>query len=275
MKNRKNCVATTIVFFFCSLALQANVKVNIKDAIVKNLIQVNAVSKGGGIGKCVSLKIKNKTANKIQIEIDAGRRLINNVKSQQDLIITEQCFVYLEPNQTVKKDIYAMCGEAADMSPKKNVSFSFGSNHNKDLSKLALLIHQYKFQTNAGQAAIWAITDNHDIKKIYSNDTFETNTLRRFIANVKKTEYSLFNEIKKIKSTTLYVGFNLSVAKKVSIYILDKEGNTIKEIQNEYPYLSGAHSTKVVFETNTLTINDYDLVVKTADEIVMKRSFKL
>ncbi len=256
------------------LFLQAKSAFTIKDAVTQKKVAVKLVSNGKHVGKCVTFTIKNLADKPISVLIDAGRRLKNHNSDNQDLIVTQQLLVQLKPKQTTNIPIYAMCGEAKDASPKSTDNFTIAENDNADLKGLALLIYKRNFQTDAGQHAIWTITDGYDAKEIVSADTLEQNTLRRYVSALAYVKNTAVAGVP-AKKINLYTGFTLFERKQVTVQVLDAQGNVLKTFINDYPFTAGSHSLRYEFATEAGEVKTYLLKIIANNEMVLQREFKL
>lgn len=273
MKTFKGVAYVAIAWCF-PLFLQAKSAFTIKDAVAQKKVSVKLVSNGKHVGKCITFNIKNLADKPISVLIDAGRRLKNNNTYNQDLIVTQQLLVQLKPKQSVNLPVYAMCGEAKDGSPQSTDNFTIADNDNADLKGLALLIYKRNFQTDAGQHAIWTITDGYDAKEILSADTFEQNMLRRYVsalAYVKNTAVAAVPN----KKINLYTGFTLFERKQVTVQVFDEQGNVLKTFISDYPFTAGSHSLRYEFATDAGEVKTYVLKIIANNEMVLQRQFKL
>lgn len=134
-------------------------------------------------GKCLQLTISNISKQPIEIKIDHAVHFINEEKSHQDLINTEDVLVRLIAGETRNIAINALCCEKNDGSPSELDTFQFSKISSPSIQGLCKLLQLKNEYGNIAQQALWCFTDENDLNMIY--DTYaDTNFENRLVAYI-------------------------------------------------------------------------------------------
>lgn len=204
MKRKTLLSLVCITAILLILTERNHAAVPLLDAIKNKSIQVDIKSNGdkhgnSHIGKCLNFTIKNlSTYKNLSVSLNAGLKLACENPGLQDMIITENQIFALAPGQTRSYDVCGMCIEKSNGGPRAEVRYKTNGFAKSPLLDLTDLIAQKGYQTTAGQAAVWVITDKASPDAISSENKKEMKELRDFVYNIASTpdfrEYCISGE---------------------------------------------------------------------------------
>lgn len=223
-----------LLFVACSLWLllvTEAASINLLEAQNLKKISLQAKGKGGHMGDCISLTVKNLTQAKQEIIVTPGLIFTEQDPGAQNLMVVEQYQLALMPGATKTLNVSTMCIELHDYSPQNGDVFVLNKEATGYLASLAELIARKKYQNSTAQSAVWALTDQAEIGDIYSSDTVMAGQLATFVANatgrprpkviVPKEHY--------IYSIRMNMVHHFSKTTKVTLACYDSSGTLIKE----------------------------------------------
>ena len=139
---------------------------------------------GVHFGKCMAIILKSNIDSLVLLKIDCGTELIPFDTTFQTMIVTKTVELPLYPNQTYATRFYAMCGQIHDDPPYVESTYKVGELSDSNTVKLAQYFEKNFIQNMIGQHALWAYTDEADVKELekYGADSL-TLTLTQNILN--------------------------------------------------------------------------------------------
>ncbi len=243
---------------FCQAA---EVSCKLSEAIQKKLVSVKFTGakddtahmmQSSHYGPCISMEIASASADNLQINLEYGYILMPEDSSTQAMMVTQSLVASLNPKQKKNYRLYAMCTEASDGSPGSDDNFKIGKRSTGNLLGLAELLNRKKYQNDAGQDAVWCLTDNRDIHSIYSTDTGMMYDLRRFVAKAKNLPPASIYETEPTEAapvtyTTRYVysgslSYSLAGNHKVLIALFDEDNHMKKVYVNNESQRDGVYT---------------------------------
>ncbi len=192
-------------------------------------------------GPCMQMEVKSNVAESLLMSLDYGYQLVPEDTSLQTMVVTQSQIVKLGPGQKKKYKVYAMCTEAHDAAPAPSKKFKIGKRTNGHLLGLTELINRKKYHHDAGQNAVWCITNNYGLSSIYHEDTSVMYTLRRYVATAKNLPIaSVYSDAENnvsisqptIRTRTVYSGslsYSITNNTKVLLALFD-ESNHMKRV---------------------------------------------
>jgi hypothetical protein len=199
-------------------------------------------------GPCMQVVLTCKSTTAIAISMEHGYLLMPEDTNIQTMLVTQDFFVNLAPGQNKTQKLYAMCSEASDGSPSAAMDFKVGKRSTGNLLNIAALISKKNYQADAGQSAVWCISDKRDLFDIYSSDTTMMYDLRRFVAKAIGYTGSIYDAPAPVyqeyvappppKPVFTYSGnvtYNVITPKKVFLALFDEQNHMKKVfVNNEY-----------------------------------------
>ena len=150
---------------------------------------------GVHFGKCMAIILKSNIDSLVLLKVDCGTELIPFDTTFQTMIVTKTVELPLYPNQTYATRFYAMCGQINDDPPYTESTYKLGELSDSNAVKLAQYFERNYIQNMIGQHALWAYTDEADVKDLekYGADSL-TIALTRNILNDLSIKTTLTNE---------------------------------------------------------------------------------
>ena len=117
-------------------------------------------------GKCMAIALKSSVDSLILLRIDCGTKLVPFDETFQTMIVTKTVELPLYPGQSYSTRLYAMCGQIHDAPPYIESMYRIGELADSNTVKLAQYFDRYYIQNMIGQHALWAYTDEADLKDL-------------------------------------------------------------------------------------------------------------
>jgi hypothetical protein len=240
-----------IVVLFFSLALFSSMKVNkdvnfieIKEAILKKIIQVDFVSNGKYQGNSIKMNIKCNKNSAIKILVPAGSYFLSEAEDEQDLVTPVDQFFTLAPNSNSSKIVNGYCCQANNKCPKENKKFKLIDRKLPLMNKLSELIKNKNYEHSVLQDVVWSISDKKPLSNITStNNPNEIKKLREELAILTGLKNDWF-ESPQLRTVDVYGNINRETIKIQGNLdlVITKEGFIHQEVQDS--------SGKVLMKSN-------------------------
>jgi len=183
-----------LFFLFLSSFLNATANpatpVSIREAVargwVKALISADSLQSTGSshYGQCLRLQLTNLGKSPLNLLLENGRFLETADTNEQRMIVTRQELISLQGGKMKSIPVYAMCSQMHDRSPGETSALSPGPMAEGNLLTLTRFLEKHNIQGQAGQEAVWVITDNNDIGSIYLPDEHELKLLQEMVSSL-------------------------------------------------------------------------------------------
>jgi len=227
------------------------------DAVQKNLIKV--VFKGRGVtpensnshyGRCISLSIKNITSQRLELKLEAGRKLRCYKDSVQSMMVSKTEMFALGPGNTSDFTINAFCTKKNSGSPKATNVYNMQGMAEGYLYELVQLIESLDCQDNMGQQAVWVLTDSISPNNISGDDAAKAKKLKDFVefaikniktekANGFNYDYSFPDKIYNGYKITGDINWTMAYSGTVTLSVYDSKGKKVADIFTGVPYNPG------------------------------------
>jgi len=184
MNSIKNLIACLIILINADLAHARYILV--QDAAGQGLIECVSTGRwnrnstevyndpnGQYFGKCMTMTLKSRADSTLLLSIPAGLMLLCEDTTTQDMIITREWYIQINPGEKKTLQLYAMCSEIHDNMPHKDLTFRIGEMADRNLVSIVTTIEAMFMQNIVGQDAVWAYTDNateHDVRRYGATD---------------------------------------------------------------------------------------------------------
>lgn len=242
--------------------------ISISEALAQKKIDASFISKGGHSGECVEMKIVNLTNDQLNIQLDAGDKLMSEDSTKQNIFISHTDLIALAPKGTRLKNIYGFCCAVTKHSPTKDNHFSFVKNSNGKEVKLASFINTHRsIDEDALQHAIWVVCNGEDAAGIYAEDMTEVQELKKLVAEITGKPIPWYTKKFDRDSTGMLVRralklyavmhFDLMQPSEVTVVIKDATGNTMKIPMQEKLLERGHYDFEYNWETNMISPGTY------------------
>jgi len=270
---------------FVKAAVASNHR-SVDSLINEGFISANFVSLGGFQGNCVEASLENRTGNLVYVLIEAGRRLIAEDSSCQDIFIVKDNKVKLEPWAKLKTNIFGFCCISSNSAPKAKMKFAVGYMAPPDWLRLAQFINASNFDNSTIQSAVWCISNNHSISSVFGKPEALVKALKDTLGAIKKIPVPWYTTTYESSSTSVFSGNPERISGRFNYYIKhhghlvvaikNKNGTTVKvlsEFENQ-----GQGSFEYQFDLNVKgwTKGEYHIVVyEDYATVLANKSFKI
>lgn len=246
----------------------ATSELSIEDALKKGLIQLVIKGKGGYTGDVITMKIKNTCNKSLSINLEAGRRLDSKNNNEQDILVTHAQEIFVSAKQQKDVNVFGMCCQAHNSSPKFNSIYTIGKLADSSLIKLAVFIDKNKYYTNStAQEAVWTISDNNSLASIYGGDKETVTSLRNYVSKItgrkiptydityrQDNENDVMGKASKIEGVFDY---SLPASSHVTIAIYDSEGHLVQVLFENISHEKGLYKLYYTFRTRNIPEGTY------------------
>lgn len=131
----------------------------------------------------LSVTVKNIKSTPVKVKVPNGFQFIPEDDAYQNIIITHEEMLVLNPGKQLTIPVYGMCTENHDRAPSSGVGYRMGSQANDKISTLTKYIERNKLHDPLGQSAVWAMTCGTPIEDITGFDTTAAKELVKYVAN--------------------------------------------------------------------------------------------
>ncbi|CAN5497630.1 hypothetical protein BH10BAC1_BH10BAC1_11020 [soil metagenome] len=174
-----------IVFTLTEIPVFSNVVMSVEDAAKKGLVKLSIKSKGGYTGEVIEMKIQNLTNKKLDLRLEAGRKLDSKQQNEQDILVTKEQELFVNANQTKTVNVFGMCCQAHNSAPTLKHEYFVGHLADSNLVKMAMFIDKNKYYTtSSAQQSVWVVSDDNSIGSIDDDDKEVKKSLREFVAKL-------------------------------------------------------------------------------------------
>ncbi len=230
------------------------------DALQKKLIKV--IIKGRGTtsdnssshyGRCITVNVKNISQQRLDLTIEAGRKLKCYKDSVQSMVISQTEMFALGPGNSSDFTINAFCTSKHSGAPGVKNEFSMQGMAKGYLYELVKLIESLDCQDNMGQQAVWVLTDSISTANITGGDPVKAKKLKSFVEfAIKKViinkdesynyDYSYPEKNAKGYKISGEINWNMPYNGTVTLSIYDNKGKKILDVFTGVPYRPGFQS---------------------------------
>lgn len=183
-----------VAFSLSEIPVFANVVLSVEDAAKKGLVKLFIKSKGGYTGNVIEMKIQNLTNKKLDLRLEAGRRLDSKHQNEQDILVTKEQEIFVNANQLKSVNVFGMCCQAHNSSPGEKHEYEVGHLADSSLVKLAMFIDKNKYYAaSSAQQSVWVVSDNNSIGCINDDDKEVKNNLRIFVSQLTGKPIPLYD----------------------------------------------------------------------------------
>lgn len=237
------------LFLFCLIiqwqASASPKNINFRDAVRHHMIEVHASAKGGYMGNCLSLRMKNKTQQDLNVYIEPGLIFTPNDTNMQNLVAIGDERLLVAAGKETLLGLNAFCGKSYARCPKATTAYRFWKQGDTGLVSALRFIKTKRLYDGLGQRAVWMFTNQHCINRIYddSRPTLSQEFVK-YLANVTGKEIPEFYiQNKRPLANTEYVynsevdhsyvviSWNFRAPRNTHVSIYDKSGSFIKDAQ--------------------------------------------
>ncbi len=185
MKSFRSINFLLIVFSIVELPAFSNSVLSVEEAAKNGFVKLIIKSKGGYTGAVIEMIVHNLTSRKLDLKIEAGRKLDSKHQNEQDILVTMDQEFFVNVNQVKTINVSGMCCQANNSAPTAKFEYSVGSMADSNFIKLARFIDKNKYYASySAQQAVWVVSDDNSIGGIDDEDIEVKNKLRNFVSKL-------------------------------------------------------------------------------------------
>ncbi|MEQ9188522.1 MAG: hypothetical protein RLP15_12365 [Cryomorphaceae bacterium] len=240
---------------------------SLDDLIEKGIVQLNFSGNGGHTEDCITLRASNLGSEFLTTRIEPGRTLIAADAHEQNIVVTQELILAMQPNQVLERQVYGFCYQSLDAGPAFGSEFTLGAVDQGTLAKVADFLNRHRDIPSATQQeAIWVVSDCHPLSSIHSYDE-ATEALANYVADVLglekpwyttdhvKTVDALFT--RQIERVYGEIPFDVGSYATLTISILDQNGRVMKRLVRATRYGPGQYTQPVDIQVRNWPAGEY------------------
>ena len=213
-------------------------------------IVLHPIGLGGHSGECLRVDVKNLTSAAVNTAIPAGWIFVSEDPMEQDLIVVREEVIALAPNGRRSVTCRAFCTEASMRAPGKDALFRKGHPAPEKLTILARYVDSLAFEDDLVGAAVWVLSDGHDIASLGALDSTKNDALRDLISTLSgqpAPRYTLrYAEDDRMacsgrpSTITRTLRFNNAAPQRLTVLVRSNDGRTHHVLHSGTPLVSGS-----------------------------------
>jgi hypothetical protein len=192
---------TVILSILMSFAPVKTEAIDIHEAVAKDLIKVEAISKGDYSGQCMAVVISPIKSNKYVVNIPAGTHFIAENDPEQDIFVVEDQILAMTTKEAQTFSVEGFCSQHDDSSPSEGSLFKMTKSKDAKLVELANFIKGKGYSEDTKQSAIWAVSDGETIAAIFEEDKEEVKELRDYVCDITERPNPWYNSVQEYTVT--------------------------------------------------------------------------
>jgi len=135
--------------------------------------------------KRIRLKVKNPHKRKdIKIRFETGLQFASRDTSEQDQIILQARTLLVRAGATVTPSFASYCTQAKHLSPDEDSPYDIKKEANGKLLELCQFLSNEEEVDYIAQHAVWTVTNDHDLKGLWHQDTKTAIKIQNFVAKL-------------------------------------------------------------------------------------------
>jgi hypothetical protein len=280
-------VFTSLLLFFLVFNVSGKKDtVAISKAFLKKIIKLDIKGKGGFQGECLSMKIKNNSADSILIFIEAGWRFDSSDSTMQDILVVKDQYLPLAKKQEKTFGVEGFCCQAHKSGPAEKSKFAIGDSAKGPLRTIAKYLSKIKVSISNLQHAIWVVSDNNDLSSVEDDGTEPSKKLREFISKLKGIEIPWYNTKYKNEPGPAFSGkpkyitakLNYSINNDLALVmanIRDEAGTIVKSFMITKGAMRGEYTFDMDWDVSNMPKGKYYLRVYENQRELLKQIINL
>lgn len=234
----------------------------------------------------LSVQIENLQSTPLQVDIKSGNVFLAEDAQLQDMIVTEDQPVVLQPREKKTLTLAAMCISPSKGSGFKGTSYRLSSESYPSLEQLASFIGKKKVQTSEAQQALWVLINNQPLSCIYGPDTILSLDLQQQVAAIRKEkipeklqvsnsyQYNYYYGELKIELSG-YFNYDIYKARNIEIAMFNDRGVLVRELMRKDVSSAGNHRLDYKFDASVYDEDVYYVKLIMDDRIMVSRKVPL
>ena len=286
----KRIVSLAMVAILPVFAFAASTSMNLSDALKKEVVKMEAVNtKGNYTGKSVKLTITNNSNASLEIKVNLGIILKPSNPAFQPLVLSGEESLALKAHEKGEVEVETFCGNAPKACPIPDLSYSFLRVGSDTLVKILRFIKDNSLFDHLGQAAVWVVTNEHDLSNVYDNTrdllsikligiiSLATGQEKPDFYAVSATNETPAQPAYTAKTEKIYIPFDisLSTSKVLSIGIFSPKGQWIKSIFERKLFEPGKHNLMAELDPSGFEAGKYFVRLMDPEKTLQQKEIKV
>ncbi|MBL7986195.1 MAG: hypothetical protein JNM91_14405 [Flavobacteriales bacterium] len=244
-------------------------------------IALHPIGLGGHSGECLRVDVKNLTSAAVTTAIPAGWVFVSEDPMEQDLIVVREEVIALAPNGRGTVTCRAFCTEASKSAPGKDALFRKGHPAPEKLTILARYVDSLAFEDDLVGAAVWVLSDGHDIASMGALDSTKNDVLRELISTLSgqpAPRYTLrYAEDDRMacsgrpSTITRTLRFNNAAPQRLTVLVRSDNGRTHHVLHSGTPLVSGSSVINLALDVQGWPVGRYAFHVFTTEAEGVRR----
>jgi hypothetical protein len=234
----------------------------------------------------LSVQIENLQSTPLLVDIKSGHIFQPDDDQLQDMIVTEDQPVALQPREKKTLILAAMCISPSKGSGYKGTSYRLSEESDPALQQLATFIGKSKIQTSEAQQALWVLVNNQPLSCIYGPDTVLSLGLQQQVAAIRKEQipekllvsnsyqYNYYYGELKIELSG-YFNYDIHKARNMEIAMFNERGVLVRELMRKQVSSAGKHRFDYKFDASVYDEDVYYVKLIMDDRIIVSRKVPL
>jgi hypothetical protein len=283
-------VAFLLFLLLPALAFGGVHKITLIDALDSGFVDMKAASNGARYyEKALQLDLNNKTGEVLLVQVDPGLIFQPKDSSFQNLVLPGSEVVIVPPRRSTSTPIQSFCGSAQALAPVASMQYTFQRQGDSVMVQVSNYISKHRLNDRLGQAAIWALTDEHSLEGIFDPARpKESGDLLLFMEKLtrwKQPEYYKIYEpgttpgqpAVQRKKLTLAAQFELKLTepKVLSMGVYNGAGKEMQVAFKGQQMKPGVYKLVVSFEAEGASPGDYFLRVSEGAAVLREQQVRV
>lgn len=178
--------------------------ISLHEAIEKEILEVEVLSKGGFSGNCIQLNVINVRSKRMDIQLVKGTLFKPENAEAQNIVVPETQVLAFTGARSQEFTITGYCSEPDDRSPKQGSHFKVSQSKNQLHDDLFAYLEdkpELLDDKQLMQSAIWALEKGEPVACIYKRNNPEVASLREYICSITGKENVWYNRQEELTVT--------------------------------------------------------------------------
>ena len=270
-----------IIILISTLSLSAE-SITLEEALNKDLVTASFTASSGFMGQVLKVQLQSNHKKGLDLSFPAGMQFKSEDENLQDLILTRAHQTFLASNSKKTVVLYGMCTQRFNSSPYEGALFAYNGMAEGSLLDVAEYISQRNYQNDAGQGAVWAVTDNAGLQEIYDDDEKVVKDLQEFMAELTGQEMPWYS----LQQNNFIPGpdvnpdpsiihakyeYQFTDEARVNLGVYDSEGNEVYLITEDQPVQPGTFKMNFKLTVKNMPRGTYYIRVTNGDQLLDER----
>jgi len=176
----------------CQKSRAAEQKMTLKHALGSKSVGLEAVGKGGAMGECLILNLKNNTDKPLIIVVDPGLIFVPADTAYQNLVLLGMESIEIAPGIAKELTVSTFCGKSYAKCPPRYHRYTYWRQGDTNMVKVLNYVRENgiaKEDIGLAQRAVWTFTNKYHLRSVYDPAKPQlSEQLIRYMADVRKVK---------------------------------------------------------------------------------------